>query len=170
MHLTIPKDYDPKLTVRQTQEAIRYIRETFQDELGQELNLTRLSAPMFVEHSTGLNDNLNGIEQPVSFTMQDLPGQTLEIVHSLAKWKRVALKKYGFKMHEGLYTNMNAIRKDEDLDNLHSSYVDQWDWEKVIAQDERNEATLKATVRQVFKVIKHMEHEVWYKYPQAVHT
>ncbi|AXX65372.1 MAG: aspartate--ammonia ligase [Lactobacillus sp.] len=169
MHLTIPKDYDPKLTVRQTEEAIRYIRETFQDEIGQELNLTRLSAPMFVERSTGLNDNLNGVEQPVSFTMQDLPDQTLEIVHSLAKWKRVALQKYGFGLHEGLYTNMNAIRKDEDLDNLHSSYVDQWDWEKVITKDERNEATLKATVRQVFKVIKHMEDEVWYKYPDAVY-
>ena len=169
MHLTIPEHYDPKLTVRQTQEAIRFIRETFQDELGKELNLTRLSAPMFVERSTGINDNLNGVEQPVAFTMHDLPGQTLEIVHSLAKWKRVALKKYGFGVHEGLYTNMNAIRKDETLDNLHSSYVDQWDWEQVITQDERNEQTLKATVQKVFKVIKHMEHEVWYKYPQAVY-
>ena len=139
MHLTIPEHYDPKLTVRQTQEAIRFIRETFQDELGKELNLTRLSAPMFVERSTGINDNLNGVEKPVAFTMHDLPGQTLEIVHSLAKWKRVALKKYGFGVHEGLYTNMNAIRKDETLDNLHSSYVDQWDWEQVITQDERNE-------------------------------
>lgn len=169
MHLTIPEHYDPKLTVRQTQEAIRFIRETFQDELGKELNLTRLSAPMFVERSTGINDNLNGVEEPVAFTMHDLPGQTLEIVHSLAKWKRVALKKYGFGVHEGLYTNMNAIRKDEALDNLHSSYVDQWDWEKVITQDERNEKTLKATAQQVFKVLKHMEHEVWYKYPQAVY-
>lgn len=169
MHLTIPEHYDPKLTVRQTQEAIRFIRETFQDELGKELNLTRLSAPMFVERSTGINDNLNGVEEPVAFTMHDLPGQTLEIVHSLAKWKRVALKKYGFDVHEGLYTNMNAIRKDETLDNLHSSYVDQWDWEKVITQDERNQETLKATAQQVFKVLKHMEHEVWYKYPQAVY-
>jgi aspartate--ammonia ligase len=169
MHLTIPKEYDPKLSVRQTQEAIRYIRETFQDEFGKELHLSRLSAPMFVEKSTGLNDNLNGVEKPVSFDMADLPDERIEIVHSLAKWKRVALKRYGFGMHQGLYTNMNAIRKDEDLDNFHSIYVDQWDWEKVIDKDERNTDTLKKTVREIFKVIKHMEHEVWYKYPQAVH-
>lgn len=169
MSLIIPENYDPKLSIRETEEAIRYIRETFQDEIGKELNLQRMSAPMFVEQSTGLNDNLNGVEAPVSFTMKDLPGETIEIVHSLAKWKRFALKKYGFGLHEGLYTNMNAIRKDEDLDNFHSIYVDQWDWEKVIAKEERTEATLKATVRQVFKVIKHMEHEVWYKFPQAVY-
>ncbi|AYM02776.1 aspartate--ammonia ligase [Levilactobacillus yiduensis] len=169
MHLIIPKSYDPKLSVRETQTAIRYIRETFQEEFGQQLNLSRLSAPMFVEKSTGLNDNLNGVEKPVSFTMADMGDETIEIVHSLAKWKRVALKRYGFKMHEGLYTNMNAIRKDEDLDNFHSAYVDQWDWEKVIAKDERTEETLKQTVRTIFKVIKHMEHEVWYKFPEAVH-
>ena len=124
---------------------------------------------MFVEKKTGLNDNLNGVEKPVSFTMQDMGDEQIEIVHSLAKWKRVALKRYGFDMHEGLYTNMNAIRKDEDLDNYHSAYVDQWDWEKVISKEERTVETLKATVRQIFKVIKHMEHEVWYKFPQAVH-
>ncbi|KRL94196.1 aspartate--ammonia ligase [Levilactobacillus hammesii] len=169
MHLIIPKSYDPKLSVKDTQEAIRYIRETFQEEFGKQLNLSRLTAPMFVEKSTGLNDNLNGVEKPVSFTMADMGDATIEIVHSLAKWKRVALKKNGFKMHEGLYTNMNAIRKDEDLDNFHSAYVDQWDWEKVIAKDERTEETLKSTVRTIFKVIKHMEHEVWYKFPQAVH-
>jgi len=169
MHLIIPKSYDPKLSVRETQTAIRYIRETFQEEFGKQLNLSRLSAPMFVAKSTGLNDNLNGIEKPVSFTMADMGDETIEIVHSLAKWKRVALKRYGFKLHEGLYTNMNAIRKDEDLDNFHSAYVDQWDWEKVITKDERTEATLKQTVRTIFKVIKHMEHEVWYKFPEAVH-
>ncbi|AVK62078.1 aspartate--ammonia ligase [Lactobacillus sp. CBA3605] len=169
MHLIIPKSYDPKLSVKETQTAIRYIRETFQDEFGKELNLSRLSAPMFVEKSTGLNDNLNGVETPVSFTMQDLPDQTIEIVHSLAKWKRMALHRYNFALHTGLYTNMNAIRKDEDLDNLHSAYVDQWDWEKVITKDERNLDTLKQTVKTIFKVIKHMEHEVWYKFPQAVH-
>lgn len=169
MSLVIPRDYDPKLSIRETEAAIRYIRETFQDEISQELNLQRMSAPMFVEKSTGLNDNLNGIEQPVSFTMAGLPGETIEVVHSLAKWKRYALKRYGFGMHEGLYTNMNAIRKDEELNNYHSIYVDQWDWEKVIAKEERTEETLKRTVRQIFKVIKHMEHEVWYKYPQAVH-
>lgn len=168
MNLVIPNQYDPVLNVRETQEAIKYIRDTFQKEIGKELGLSRISAPLFVEKSSGLNDDLNGIEKAVSFDMKELPGDNIEIVHSLAKWKRMALKKYGFKMHEGLYTNMNAIRKDEDLDNLHSSYVDQWDWEKVIAKDERNVETLKETVQTIFKVIKHMEHEVWYKYPQAV--
>ena len=152
MSLIIPEHYDPKLSVRETEAAIRYIRETFQDEIGRELNLQRMSAPMFVEKKTGLNDNLNGVEQPVSFTMKELPGETIEVVHSLAKWKRYALKKYGFGMHEGLYTNMNAIRKDEDLDNFHSIYVDQWDWEKVIAKEERTEETLKATVKKSLRL------------------
>lgn len=169
MNLIIPKDYDPKLSVKETQKAIQYIRETFQDEFGKELNLSRLSAPMMVEKGTGLNDNLNGVESPVSFTMKGLPGETIEIVHSLAKWKRLALKRYGFGMHEGIYTNMNAIRKDEDLDNIHSIYVDQWDWEKVIKKEDRTKETLEATVKEIFKVIKHMEHEVWYKFPEAVH-
>ena len=169
LDLIIPKDYDPKLSIRETQEAIRYIRETFQDEFGKEMGLNRVSAPMYVEKSSGINDNLNGYEKPVSFTMKDMPGETIEVVHSLAKWKRMALKKYGFGLHEGLYTNMNAMRKDEDLDNFHSSYVDQWDWEKVISKDERNEKTLKETVELIFKVVKHMEHEVWYKFPNAVY-
>ena len=169
LDLIIPMDYDPKLSIRETQEAIRYIRETFQDEFGKEMGLNRVSAPMYVEKSSGINDNLNGYEKPVSFTMKDMPGETIEVVHSLAKWKRMALKKYGFSLHEGLYTNMNAIRKDEDLDNFHSSYVDQWDWEKVISKDERNEKTLKETVELIFKVVKHMEHEVWYKFPNAVY-
>ena len=168
MQLTIPKDYDPVLTLRQTQEAIKYIRDTFQKELGKELGLSRISAPLFVEKSSGLNDALNGSEKAVSFTMKEMGDETIEVVHSLAKWKRMALKKYGFQMHEGLYTNMNAIRKDEELDNLHSAYVDQWDWEKIIDESERNVETLKEHVEQIFKVIKHMEHEVWYKYPQAV--
>ncbi len=169
MSLILPTDYDPKLSVRDTEHAIRFIRETFQDEIGKELNLQRMSAPMFVEKGTGLNDNLNGVERPVSFDAKSLPGETIEIVHSLAKWKRFALKKYGFKMHEGLYTNMNAIRRDEDVDNFHSIYVDQWDWEKVIAKEERTEETLRKVVCQIFKVIKHLEDEVWYKYPQAVY-
>lgn len=169
MTLILPDDYDPKLSVRETERAIRFIRETFQDEIGKELNLQRMSAPMFVEKRTGLNDNLNGVERPVSFDAKSLPGETIEIVHSLAKWKRFALKKYGFKMHEGLYTNMNAIRRDEDLDNFHSIYVDQWDWEKIIAKEERTTETLHHVVRQIFKVIKHLEDEVWYKYPEAVY-
>ena len=168
MKLIIPENYDPVLTVRETQEAIKYIRDTFQYEFGKELNLSRISAPLYVTQSSGLNDNLNGTEKPVSFTMKELPDEQMEVVHSLAKWKRMALKKYGFKLHEGLYTNMNAIRKDEELDNIHSAYVDQWDWEKIISKNERTKETLVEHVRTIFKVIKHMEHEVWYKYPQAV--
>lgn len=168
MNLQIPENYDPVLNVKETQEAIKYIRDTFQREFGKEMNLLRISAPLFVTKSSGLNDNLNGIERPVSFDIQEMPGDKIEVVQSLAKWKRYALKKYGFEVHEGLYTNMNAIRRDELLDNLHSAYVDQWDWEKVITKEERTEKTLEATVRTIFKVIKHMEHEVWYKYPQAV--
>lgn len=168
MNLIIPENYDPVLGVRQTQEAIKYIRDTFQHELGKRMKLERISAPLFVEKSSGLNDDLNGVETPVGFTMNEIPEEDIEIVHSLAKWKRMALKKYDFDMHEGLYTNMNAIRKDEELDNLHSSYVDQWDWEKVIARDERTIPVLKAHVEQIFSIIKHMEHEVWYKYPEAV--
>lgn len=168
MEIQIPVNYDPVLSVRDTQEAIKYIRDTFQKELGRELGLSRISAPLFVPRSSGLNDNLNGIERPVSFDIQEMSGERIEVVQSLAKWKRLALKKYGFNLHEGLYTNMNAIRRDELLDNLHSVYVDQWDWEMVIAKEERNDEMLEATVRNIFKVIKHMEHEVWYKYPQAV--
>ena len=168
MNLIFPKDYDPRLTIRQTQDAIKYIRDTFQKEIGKEMNLERISAPLFVTRSSGLNDDLNGVERPVSFDMKDLHNEQVEVVHSLAKWKRMALKEYGFAAGEGLYTNMNAIRRDEDLDNLHSCYVDQWDWEKVITKEDRTLETLEDTVRQIFKVIKHMEHEVWYKYPQAV--
>ena len=147
MKLIIPENYDPVLTVRETQEAIKYIRDTFQYEFGKELNLSRISAPLYVTQSSGLNDNLNGTEKPVSFTMKELPGEQMEVVHSLAKWKRMALKKYGFKLHEGLYTNMNAIRKDEELDNFHSAYVDQWDWEKIITRETRTLAYLQNTVK-----------------------
>ncbi|MDD8048965.1 MAG: aspartate--ammonia ligase [Thomasclavelia sp.] len=168
MNLIIPKNYDPVLSLRETQEAIKYIRDTFQVEIGRALHLSRISAPLFVEKNSGLNDNLSGVEKPVSFNIIELSDDPIEVVHSLAKWKRMALKKYDFKMHEGLYTNMNAIRKDEQVDNLHSYYVDQWDWEKIIAKDERSIKTLKTYVKKIFKVIKHMEHEVWYKYPKAV--
>ena len=131
------------------------------------MHLERISAPLFVEKSSGLNDDLNGVERPVQFDLASIPGETVEVVHSLAKWKRMALKTYGFQPGEGLYTNMNAIRRDEELDNLHSCYVDQWDWEKVITREERTVETLQETVRTIFKVIKHMQHEVWYKYPEA---
>lgn len=168
MSLIFPKDYDPKLNVRQTEEAIKYIRDTFQKEFGKEMNLERISAPLFVRQSTGLNDDLSGVERPVSFDVAGIPDETVQVVHSLAKWKRMALHDYGFQPGEGLYTNMNAIRRDEELDNLHSCYVDQWDWEKVITKEERTIETLESTVRTIFKIIKHMQHEVWYKYPEAV--
>ncbi|MBR5932224.1 MAG: aspartate--ammonia ligase [Lachnospiraceae bacterium] len=169
MNLIIPEHYDPKLTVRETQEAIKYIRDTFQKEFGQQMNLERISAPLYLQKSSGLNDDLSGVERKVSFDVKELPEEEMEIVQSLAKWKRWALGHYGFASGEGLYTNMNAIRRDEDLDNLHSIYVDQWDWERVITKDQRTEEVLKETVRTIFKVIKHMEHEVWYKYPDAVY-
>lgn len=169
MTLILPKDYQPSLTIRDTEAAIVFIRETFQDKLAEHLNVQRMSAPMFVEKSTGLNDNLNGIERPVSFDMKAMPEDTIEIVHSLAKWKRLALKRYGFNMHEGLYTNMNAIRRDEDLDNFHSIYVDQWDWEKVISKEERNLETLKNTVNRIFKAIKETEKEVAARYPSSTY-
>lgn len=169
MELFLPEHYDPRLTVRETEEAIKYIRDTFQKEIGREMELKRISAPLFLEKGNGLNDDLNGTERKISFGAKDMPGSTIEIVQSLAKWKRWALYRYGFKIGEGLYTNMNAVRMDEDLDNMHSLYVDQWDWEKVITKEERDEENLKKHVRTIFKVIKHMEHEVWYKYPQAVY-
>jgi aspartate--ammonia ligase len=168
MSLILPEQYDPHMTVRETQDAIKYIRDTFQREFGREMNLSRISAPLFVEKSSGLNDNLNGVERPVSFDVPWEPDEVIEVVQSLAKWKRMALKWYDFQPGEGLYTNMNAIRRDEELDNLHSCYVDQWDWERVIRKEDRTVETLKETVRNIFRIIKHMEHEVWYKYPRAV--
>ena len=146
--LILPKKYRSSLDILQTEIAIKLIKDTFERELAQNLNLTRVSAPLFVAPETGLNDDLNGVERPVSFDILDI-GRDVEIVHSLAKWKRMALKKYGFAPDSGLYTDMNAIRRDEDLDNLHSVYVDQWDWEKVITRETRNIYTLKETVNQI---------------------
>ncbi len=127
-----------------------------------------INQPVY-DQASGLNDNLNGVERPVQFDIKAVPGQTFEVVQSLAKWKRVALKKYGFVPGEGLYTNMNAIRRDEDLDNLHSCYVDQWDWEMVINKADRTPMVLHTVVEKIFTIIKHMEHEVWYKWPDAVY-
>ena len=169
MQLILPERYDPKLSVRETQEAIKYIRDKFQKVFAREMNLERISAPLFLEKSSGLNDDLNGVERKVSFDLKAEPGEEMEIVQSLAKWKRMALGRYGFLPGEGLYTDMNAIRRDEELDNLHSVYVDQWDWEKVILKSERTEEMLRKTVRMIFKIIKHMEHEVWYRFPEAVY-
>ena len=166
MALIIPANYDPHLTVRETQEAIKYIRDTFQKEFGKEMHLERISAPLFVTRSSGLNDNLNGVERPVQFDIAAIPGETVEVVHSLAKWKRMALKEYGFEPGEGLYTNMNAIRRDEELDNLHSVYVDQWDWEKVIREEDRNEAYLKNVVRSIVSAVCATEMNLHAMFPQ----
>ena len=170
MGLILPPNYDPHLTVRETQEAIKYIRDTFQKEFGREMHLERISAPLFVAQSSGLNDNLNGIERPVGFDMYAFPGENMEVVQSLAKWKRMALKEYGFQPGEGLYTNMNAIRRDEELDNLHSCYVDQWDWEKVILKEERNRETLENTVKAVYKTLKITEDYMAYEYDYIGHV
>ena len=147
-----PKNYKSTLTIYETQTAIGYLKRTFEKELSQALNLKRVSAPLFVEPKTGLNDNLNGFERPVTFDILE-NGAVAEVVHSLAKWKRMALHKYGFSVGEGLYTDMNAIRRDEEMDNLHSIYVDQWDWEKVIDRDMRNIDYLKDTVRSIVDAI-----------------
>lgn len=144
-HTIVPAGYQSVLTVFETQMAITDIKHLFPKTLGSVLNLKRISAPLFVESATGLNDNLNGVERPVSFDIPETGG-CAEVVHSLAKWKRLALWRYGFEQGSGLYTDMNAIRRDEALDNLHSVYVDQWDWEKVISPKQRCEAYLRQTV------------------------
>ena len=164
-NLIIPEGYAPKLSIKETQHAIKYIKDHFERQLAKQLNLTRVSAPLFVRPNSGLNDNLNGVERPVSFEIKDIGGENVEVVHSLAKWKRMALKEYGFVYGEGLYTDMTAIRRDEELDNFHSIYVDQWDWEKVILKDERNTETLKNVVRCIYQALKDTEHYIADKYP-----
>lgn len=155
--LVIPKGYESELDLHDTQIAIKTIKDFFQGLLAQRLHLTRVSAPLFVDPDTGLNDNLNGYERPVSFGIKAMNEKTAEVVHSLAKWKRYALKKYGFSYGEGIYTDMNAIRRDEDTDNIHSIFVDQWDWEKVIAKEDRNMEYLKETVRAIYKCLRKTE-------------
>lgn len=153
MSVYIPKNYKSKLSLIETQKAIKDAKDIFERKLAENLNLLRVSAPLFVYPETGLNDNLSGVERPVSFEMKS-NGRKVEIVQSLAKWKRVALKKYNIPLDHGLYTDMNAIRKDEDLDNLHSIYVDQWDWEKAISKDKRTKEYLKETVELIIKALK----------------
>lgn len=156
-HLIIPKDYHSELDLHDTQVAIKTVKDFFQGVLSQRLNLLRVSAPLFVDPNTGLNDNLNGYERPVSFGIREQNEKEAEVVHSLAKWKRYALAKYNFKLGEGLYTDMNAIRRDEDTDNIHSIFVDQWDWEKVIDKSDRHMDFLKDTVRTVYKCLQKTE-------------
>lgn len=165
MALLLPSGYASSLSVRDTETAIKYIKDRFERELADALNLQRVSAPLFVRPETGLNDDLNGVERPVSFDAPSVGGETLQIVHSLAKWKRMALGMYGFSAGEGLYTDMNAIRRDEETDNLHSMYVDQWDWEAVINKDDRNIDTLKNTVKKIYGAIKSANKAVCEKFP-----
>lgn len=164
MNLIIPKDYNPVLSLRDTEIAIKLVKDFFERELSSALNLTRVSAPIMVPPESGLNDNLNGVERPVSFDILET-GANVEIVHSLAKWKRMALKTYGFKAGEGLYTDMNAIRRDEATDNIHSIFVDQWDWERILNDGERNMETLKDIVRRIYLVFRKTEGFVCAHYP-----
>ncbi len=161
----IPDGYRPLLDAYDTQRAIAYIKQTFQEEFSSALNLKRVSAPLFVTRESGLNDDLNGYERPVSF---DVPavGADAQVVHSLAKWKRLALKRYGFSIGNGLYTDMNAIRRDEELDNIHSIYVDQWDWEKVITRENRNLSYLKLIVQSIVNAICNTNDRLHVRYPQ----
>lgn len=152
--IKIPENYKPALGLKETQIAIKQVKDFFQSQLSAELNLHRVTAPLFVTPESGLNDNLNGVERPVTFGIKEQNERQAEIVHSLAKWKRMALGRYGFKVGEGLYTDMNAIRRDEDTDNIHSIYVDQWDWERVIRHEDRNEATLVDTVKSVYEALR----------------
>ena len=156
-HLLIPEQYQSELNLHDTQIAIKTVKDFFQNLLSLTLNLSRVSAPLFVTPESGLNDNLNGVERPVAFDIKEMNGQNAEVVHSLAKWKRFALHKYGFSAGEGLYTDMNAIRRDEETDNIHSIFVDQWDWEKVITKEDRTMEYLQETVKLVYKVLRKTE-------------
>ena len=161
----IPAGYKTPLSVYEMQRAIEFIKSNFQVNLGQALNLRRVSAPLFVDENSGLNDNLNGVERPVSFDIPDV-GTTAQVVHSLAKWKRLALKKYEFNVGKGLFTDMNAIRRDEEVDNTHSIYVDQWDWEKIITRENRNLDYLKLIVEAIVRSICDTNDRLHVRFPQ----
>ena len=161
-HCNIREGYTSHLSLRETELAIKKVKDFFERDLSIELNLTRVSAPLFVNAKSGMNDNLNGTERPVSFDV--FSGEQFEIVHSLAKWKRYALALYGFEENEGLYTDMNAIRRDEDTDNIHSIFVDQWDWEKIISKENRTVETLKKTVKLIYAALRHTEYYITKEY------
>ena len=163
-NMNIPEDYKPVLGLKDTQIAIKEVKDFFQRQLTAELNLHRVSAPLFVTPESGLNDNLNGVERPVKFGIKEQDEREVEIVHSLAKWKRMALGRYEFNVGEGLYTDMNAIRRDEETDNIHSIYVDQWDWEKIITKEERNETKLREVVKSVYDALRVTEKYMANKY------
>jgi aspartate--ammonia ligase len=166
--LFIPKVYQSILDVIQTEKAIKKVKDHFESELSDALNLTRISAPLLLKAGQGINDDLNGVERMVSFEALDISNSPIEIVQSLAKWKRVALSRYGFSVGEGIYTDMNAIRRDEELDNLHSMYVDQWDWEKVVTYKQRNIRTLKNEVQKIYEALKSTEKYLYKHYPSLV--
>ncbi len=168
--LILKDGYTSALSLRDTERAIKLIKDTFERKLSEALCLERVSAPLFVEKNTGINDDLNGIERAVSFDIKEIPGSEAVIVHSLAKWKRMALYNYGFEPGEGLYTDMNAIRRDEDMDNLHSLYVDQWDWEKVITAQQRSKAYLEETVKKIVGVFCDTLDIVKEKFPSVTTT
>jgi len=168
MKLIIPKNYNSILSLKETERAIKMVKDFFESNLASELKLRRVTAPLFVQRGTGINDDLNGIERPVSFEVKDMDGTVAEIVHSLAKWKRMMLADYEIANSYGLYTDMNALRPDEELDNIHSIYVDQWDWEKILLPQERNLDYLKAIVRSIFSVIKRTEFIVYENHPSIV--
>ena len=168
MRLNIPKGYKSILNLKETEKAIKIIKDFFESNLASELKLRRVTAPLFVQRGTGINDDLNGIERPVSFPIKDMDGAVAEVVHSLAKWKRMMLADYGIANDYGIYTDMNALRPDEELDNIHSIYVDQWDWEKIIMPADRNLETLKRIVRKIYEVIKRTEFIVYENYPDIV--
>jgi aspartate--ammonia ligase len=165
MKLIFPENYKAKLDLKQTEKAIKFIKDFFQENLSAELRLRRVTAPLFVKKGTGINDDLNGIEKAVSFAVKDMGGEQAEVVQSLAKWKRLMLANYGIPTGYGLYTDMNAIRPDEELSNIHSLYVDQWDWEKVISAKQRNVDTLKKVVKQIYAVLLRTEFIVYENYP-----
>ena len=165
MSLIIPKNYKQKLLPETTEVAIKMVKDAFQKRLSESLNLRRVTAPLFVLKGTGLNDDLNGVERPVSFKIKDMGDKTAEVVHSLAKWKRMKLGAYGIAPGYGLYTDMNAIRSDEELDNLHSLYVDQWDWEQTIKKEDRNLEYLKNTVNKIYQAIRQTERDVYAQFP-----
>ena len=168
MKLYIPSNYISMLSLKETERAIKMVKDFFELNLAAELKLRRVTAPLFVQRGTGINDDLNGTERPVSFEVKDMDGTIAEIVHSLAKWKRMMLADYEIANGYGIYTDMNALRPDEELDNIHSIYVDQWDWEKILLPEERNLATLKAIVNQIYSVIKRTEFIVYENHPDIV--
>lgn len=163
--LYIPEGYKSALSLRETQHAIKYIKDVFQQALSFALTLDRVSAPLIVKKGSGINDDLNGVERKVDFTIKEIGGSEAEVVQSLAKWKRMALWRYGYNAGEGIYTDMNAIRRDDDTDNTHSIFVDQWDWEKVITREQRNVEYLKETVKNVVKAVAYVKRKVGLRYP-----